>query len=100
VPTLHIDLREGFSGEAVVIRIGDREIYNRRDVRTNYSVGLADRIAAEIAADQVLVEVELPDRGARQSVSHSASGSTTLAISLDPAGNLVASEVQADARYL
>lgn len=61
--TLRIDLREGFAGDAVEIAVDGRAVYARRDVRTDYSVGLADFIELELAGDAVSIEVRVPARG-------------------------------------
>lgn len=60
---LRIDLREGFSGDAVEIAIDGRVVYSRQDVRTDYSVGLADFLELELAGDAARIEVRVPARG-------------------------------------
>jgi hypothetical protein len=63
VTTLRIDLREGFAGDAVEIAVDGRVVYSRRDVQTDYSVGLADFIELERAGDAASIEVRVPARG-------------------------------------
>jgi hypothetical protein len=100
MPTLHVDLREGFDGDTVVVEAAGRELYRKSGVKTNYSIGLADRVTAEVPAGDVRVEVTLPERGLRGSVALTVSGPAALAFSLDPAGALTGREVEASPRYL
>lgn len=60
---LRIDLGEGFAGDAVEVSVDGVVVYSRRDVRTDYAVGLADFIELEPAGDSAQVEVRLPTRG-------------------------------------
>lgn len=100
MPTLHVDLREGFNGETVIVRVDGREIYRRSGVETNYSVGLADRMRVEVPEGEVRVEVVLPDRGIHQSTVQQVRSAATLAFALDPAGQLTGPEVDSSPRYL
>lgn len=100
MPTLQLDLREGFDGELVTVRVAGREVYRKSGVRTNYSVGIADRIHFDIPAGPVEVEVALPDRGVRRIVTHHPGNPATLAFSLEPDGKLTHQEIDTAARYL
>lgn len=100
MPTLHVDFREGFDGDTVVVEADGRELSRKSGVRTNYSTGLADRVTAEVPAGEVRIEVTLPERGLSSGVTLTVSGPATLAFSLDPAGSLTGREVEASPRYL
>jgi hypothetical protein len=100
MPTLHVDLREGFQRDTVIVRVDGREVYNRPDVETNYSVGLADRLTAEVSTGTVRVEVLLPRRGLEGSLTIPVTDSATLSFSLDPAGALSGQQVEDSPRYL
>ena len=100
MPTLHVDLREGFNGDTVIIRIDGQEAFDRPDVKTNYSVGLADRLSVEVAPGNVRVEVLLPERGLASSLTIAVTQPVTVAFSLDPAGELSGREVEPSPRYL
>lgn len=100
MPTLHVDFREGFDRDTVVARIDGSEIYRRDDVETNYAIGLADRVVAEVPEGDVGIEVILPKREIHQSTVHHVSGPTTLAFTLSPSGELKGQEVEASPRYL
>lgn len=100
MPTLHVDLREGFTRDTVVIRVDGREIYHRTDVETNYSVGLADRVTAEVPRGPVRVEILLPQRDQQQSLTLPMDDSAALGFSLDPSGVLTGGPIDVASRYL
>lgn len=100
MPTLHVDLREGFDGDAIVVQADGHEVFRRSGVKTNYSTGLAERVTAEVPAGEVRVDVTLPERGLRSSVTLAVDGPAALAFSLDPAGALTGREIEASPRYL
>ncbi|HWA60805.1 MAG TPA: hypothetical protein VG939_05495 [Caulobacteraceae bacterium] len=58
MPTLHIALQDGFSGQAVAIRVGGREVYRRDGVKTDLRISRADEAEAEAPTGPVAVEVE------------------------------------------
>ena len=60
---LRIDLREGFSGDAVEISVDGRAAYSKANVRTDYSVGVADFVELDAAGTTAQVEVRVPARG-------------------------------------
>lgn len=93
MPQLRVDLREGFTGQTVIVRVSGREVYRKDGVQTNYSVGIADRIALEVPSGQIQVEVALPGTGSTRRITHDASGPATLAFALTPEGELISREV-------
>lgn len=100
MPTLHLDLREGFNNDTVVVRLDGREVYRRSGLSTNYSVGLADRVEIETPEGEVEIEVALPDRGIASTIHHTAGPPATLAFALDSAGTLTGRQVENSPRYL
>ncbi|UCE61053.1 MAG: hypothetical protein JSU63_04745 [Phycisphaerales bacterium] len=62
MPSLTIDLREGFHHDAVVIEVDGREVYRQEDVTTRLQIGLADRVECSTAGEQVKVRIVLPVR--------------------------------------
>jgi hypothetical protein len=62
VPTLKIDLREGFEGDHVVARVDGRVVYDKPGVRTRMQIGLADSVEVQAGA-QAELAVSLPDKG-------------------------------------
>ena len=59
---LHIFLEEGFKEDTVVVRVGDREVFEKADVTEDYRISLADSFDANVPEGQVRVEASLPDR--------------------------------------
>lgn len=100
MPTLQLDLREGFDGDLVTVRVAGREVYRNPDLRTNYSVGIADRLHLDIPVGRVEVEVTLPESGVHRTVTHDSSDPRALAFALDPHGKLTHQEIDAAARNL
>lgn len=100
MPTLHVDLREGFNRDTVVIRVNGREIFHSAGVATNYSVGLADRIPVEVEEGVARVEVLLPDRGVERSFEQLVTGPVTLGFSLAPSGEFLEPTVEQSPRYV
>jgi hypothetical protein len=94
MPILQVDLREGFDGDLVVVRVDGREAYRQDGVRTNYSVGLADRVGIEVPRGTVRVELVLPERGLSAAIAHEAIGPATLAFALSPSGELTGRHIE------
>ncbi|HEX6745736.1 MAG TPA: hypothetical protein VF092_00375 [Longimicrobium sp.] len=99
MPTLKIDLREGFDGDTVLVRVGGREVYRRSGVRTNYSIGLADRVETEVGPGPVEVRVELPERGTAGGYATRPEEGTVVAVALDSGRRPVIRQV-AETPYL
>lgn len=87
MPSLRVDLQAGFHGDRVSLSIDGREVYARDDVKTDYSIGLADRIEAEVPAGEVRVTLELPDRDVRESLVV-ADASSAIGFSIEPDGRI------------
>jgi hypothetical protein len=60
---LTVDLQEGFRDDHVVVRVDGREVYAKRGVSTNWSIGRADGVEVDVPAGTVAVVVEVPSRG-------------------------------------
>ena len=59
---LTLDLREGFQGDQVVVRVDGRDVASEEDVTTDYSIGLARRISTTVGPRPAVVEVLCPTR--------------------------------------
>jgi len=64
---VHVDLREGFENDEVVIRLGETEVFRKSGVTTLPQIGRADAVDAPVASVPVTVHVELPKRGLSRS---------------------------------
>ncbi len=69
LPSIHVDLREGFENDEVVIRIGEEEVFRKDGVTTLPQIGRADGIETPVGDGPVTVDVELPKRGVQASFS-------------------------------
>lgn len=63
MPAITLDLQEGFAGETVEVRLDGREVW-RGEVRTDWSIGLAERVQVEVPAGGGAVSVTVPSRPA------------------------------------
>ena len=61
MPTLHIDFREGFLDDAVVVRVNSEE-YHKHGVRTRLQTGYAGSLEVDVRENLVHVEVVLTSR--------------------------------------
>ena len=90
MPSLRVDLLEGFNGDTVVVRVDGREVERRDGVRTNYSVGIAGRPEVDVPAHAAQVELILPERELSCGIEHRPSDPAAIAFSLSPTGQLSA----------
>jgi hypothetical protein len=82
---MRIYLTEGFSGEAVRVKVNDTPVLDLPEVRTNWSVGLAASATAEVQGLATVV-VELPGRGLRADHATQASADRALLVSVGEDG--------------
>lgn len=66
---LYVDLQDGFSKDAVEIRLGDETIYRRDDVSTDMRISRADAVEAELGGSKPMLTVRLPGRQIEESLS-------------------------------
>lgn len=59
--SLFIDLQDGFSHDTVIVKVNDREVFHKDNVKTDYALGRADSVEISIHQDQVVV-VDVPSR--------------------------------------
>jgi hypothetical protein len=69
MPTLHIALQDGFTGESVIVRVNGAKVFQQPAVRTRFQIGLAERFEVEVATPVAEVEVEVPAKGRRSLIS-------------------------------
>lgn len=63
MPAITLDLQEGFAGEAVEVRLDGTPIW-RGEVRTDWSIGLAERVEIEVPEGGGTISVAVPSRPA------------------------------------
>ncbi|QRM56679.1 hypothetical protein [Sinorhizobium sp. BG8] len=82
MPTLTVDLQEGFEGDEVVIAVDGRELFRKQGVKTRHQIGLAERVRLEVEAKQCSLRVSLPERSLKRELSVDCAAEPTLAVSL------------------
>ena len=86
MPTLKIDLQDGFEREPVTVRVNGKAVLTRSDVRTSPLTGLACSVTVEVAEGPVKVEVELPKRGLERKLDLQVKADTYLGVSRSEKG--------------
>jgi hypothetical protein len=61
MPSLHVDLQEGFDGDEVAVTVDGSTVFHERDVRTLTVIGRAASFTT-VVAHAALVAVALPRR--------------------------------------
>jgi hypothetical protein len=82
MPTLKIDLQEGFDNDHVVVRVDGRVVYDKPDVRTRTQLGLADSIEMDTGPKAEVV-VSLPEKGIQGSETVEVADSPNVGVSVD-----------------
>ena len=59
-----IDLQDGFADDEVLILAEGQEIFNKKGVNTDYSIGLAESVQFEVSEKTIAVDVtvDVPSR--------------------------------------
>ena len=60
MPVLHIDLREGFKQDDVILYLGDREAVRRSDVSTYLTISHAASLEVQAPAGSSTLRIEVP----------------------------------------
>jgi hypothetical protein len=60
MPVLHIDLREGFKQDDVILRLDDREAVRRSGVTTDLTISHAASFAVEAPAGPSTLRIDVP----------------------------------------
>jgi hypothetical protein len=82
VPTLKIDLQDGFAGDRVIMRIDGAVVYDRAGIKTRMQVGLADSAEVE-AGPAAELRVELPEKGIDGSTTVNAEKTPNIGVSVE-----------------
>ena len=87
MPTLKIDLQEGFSGKSAVLRINGKEVY-RGTPRTRMQIGLAESRSFDLPSQKVTIQLELPESNKSQETALNLDQDQYVGISLSTAGEI------------
>lgn len=63
MPAITLDLQEGFAGETVEVRLDGAPVW-RGEVRTDWSIGLAERVEIAVPEGGGTIGVTVPSRDA------------------------------------
>ncbi|HEX8188655.1 MAG TPA: hypothetical protein VF586_09900 [Pyrinomonadaceae bacterium] len=90
MPTLRIDLQEGFGGDEVALEVDGREVFREEGVRTDRRLGLAvarpgrsTYYESEVAGGGHTIKVSLPRRNLSKVIEVSAEAGTYLGVSVE-----------------
>lgn len=85
MPLLKVDLREGFSGQTVVVLLNGDEVY-RGAPKTRQQIGLADSRSFELPPQHLTLKVVTPLSGASASTELDLSQDLYVGVTLSPDG--------------
>jgi hypothetical protein len=83
MPLLHIAFQEGFTGEAVEVRINGNEAYRKEEMKTRFQLGLAGSFEVNVEEGSVRVEVLLPAQNLSETFEVQVSEPTYVGVSLE-----------------
>lgn len=81
MPTLSVDLHDGFAGERVSVTVGERVILDA-PLRTDYAIGRAGGAKVEVPAGTTTVDVRVPARALSLRRAFDVSRDVYLAVSI------------------
>jgi hypothetical protein len=81
MPTLRVDLQEGFAGDTVQVRLNGKELLREAGVRTRLQTGLARLIETE-AQGKANLEIALEERKLRATIPLDVSSATYVGVSV------------------
>jgi len=81
-----IALQDGFRNDSVVITVNDEEVYRKAGVSTNLAISLAEAIEATVSSNDVRLEVEVPSRHTKTSMTLHASECPYVGVCLKDSG--------------
>ena len=86
MPTLTIDLQEGFESDRVEVWLDGKRAWEADEVTTNLSISLAASVPLEVAPGEVEVWISLPERSVDALTTLAVDGDRQLAANVDEAG--------------
>lgn len=87
MPTLHVALNDGFSDDAVTLRINGHEVYSKAGLRTDLRISRA--AAVDLPLDAGLAELTVEARGQTAAIAIDADRTPHVTIDLSPDGHPV-----------
>ncbi len=82
--TLHLYLTDGFKDDRVAVSVDGRKVFDESGVTTKRLIGLAKQLGPiTVAGDTARLDIELPERGLRTTISADLSNGSHVPIALD-----------------
>lgn len=79
---LYIDLQEGFTDDAVVVRVNGQEVFRQEKVRTRLQLGLAESVEVTVAERSADIEVVVVSRNLSKAMKVQVSAETYVGVSI------------------
>jgi hypothetical protein len=79
---LRVDLQEGFTGDAVNVKVNGRDALSKNGVTTKRMLGLATSSEIEIPEGAVSIEIQVPTQKISKTISLHTSESKYLGVSI------------------
>ncbi len=80
--SLLIDLQDGFSDDIVVIKVDNQEIFNKKGVNTDYTLGRADSVETKVCKGSVDFTVTVPSKSLSDTVVLEVAAKVYLGVSI------------------
>ena len=80
--SISIDLQDGFSDDIVVVHVNGQEIFNKKGVNTDYTLGRADSVEIPIREGSLDVAVAVPPKSLSDKVVIEAAADVYLGVSI------------------
>ena len=84
MPTLHIDLQDGFIGDPVVVRVNGEEVFRHEKLMTRPQLGLAKSVKVELPKGRAEIEISMPTRKQKRVVETTLEADKYVGVSFDP----------------
>lgn len=79
---LVIDLQDGFSDDVVMIKVEGNEVYYKKEVNTDYTLGRADSVEIQAHEGTIKVEIIVQSRNLSDAITLEVSAKIYLGVSI------------------
>ncbi len=86
MPSLHIDLQEGFEQDTVVIHVNGSEIFREDGVSTMLLLGFAQTLETPVSPGEVVIDIQVPSRSLESQIKLSIDADAFIGISITEHG--------------
>jgi hypothetical protein len=82
MPTLYVDIQEGFKNDTVTIDVNGKQIYQKSNLTTSPISGPIDTFNIEIKQEPTIIEVTIPTKKIQNKTTLTPKSDTYLGISI------------------